>query len=371
MTGATPTHPIDSFTTNDAAIVALATLAEWDLVPDAGEMLPGEIQDLADTLTAAGFTTVGEIRANPTNALRTLTEVKIRKYTVRKNDRPSLKQAANPVTPQDGCEPDSPAMHDLHRKRNLLVALLAALALAASSDVDAAIAPLPVLRPRRTMHTHRPLCPDENLLTRILVTDSAVRPRGLQGATTYALVEGSATPGETTAVRVSSFHDLAAPRRFHLPGSTRQILMPYDEAFSTTSLPRRQQRVAREGELSSWGSRIVTMRLSQLRGRTGGELDPHTYVAYRGTHPAGGEKATQSAHPVIDRVLKRAGLYHHEDLTAKSVTTYAAAVAAARGDRDTAIALLGESEHRAKRLLTNPLPRQATRRATPRFRSAA
>jgi hypothetical protein len=195
-----------------------------------------------------------------------------------------------------------------------------------------------------------------------------------RGADWYfeSIADGGATPGETTGVRVCDLNRPQAPSGFDLPGSTRTIPLPYDPTYATDKLPQRQLRAARTGQLDDWGSRIVTRQLTALTRAAGEELDPTTRISYGGGHQPGGQQATMSAQRVIDGILVKAGLYHLADITAKSVSLYAASAAAARGDRQTALTLTGETEHRTRRLLTTDLPRPTSPRPTaPRFRRAA
>lgn len=361
----------DDLALADAALLTLATWRNEQLLPIGGEDLPSELQRLAESLTGHGYATLRDVRADPTAALQQLTSLPLVAYKPRKKDTRSLREARHPLTVKDG-QPGTEDMHRLHRQRNLLAALLATPELAAGGNLDAALATMPVLATRRTMHTFRPFTADEMLLCRLVATAAARRPRSLQGATTFALADGGATPGETTGVRVCDLDRWQAPRDFALPGSARTIPLPYDPTYATDKLPQRQLRAARAGQLDDWGSRIVTRQLTALAQAAGGEPDPATRISYGGGHQPGGQQATMSAQRVIDGVLVKAGLYHLADITAKSVSLYAASVAAARGDRQAALALTGETEHRTRRLLTTDLPAPAASRpATPRFRRAA
>ncbi len=361
----------DDLALADAALITLATWRNEQLLPLGGEQLPTELQQLAAALTGAGYASLGDVRADIAGALQQLTGLALTWYKPRKKDTRSLREARDPLTVKDG-QPGTEDMHRLHRQRNLFAALLATPELAAGGNLDAALATMPVLAIRRTMHTFRPFTADEMLLCRLVATAAARRPRSLQGAATFALADGGATPGETTGVRVCDLTRTPAPSGFALPGSVRTIPLPYDPAYATEQLPQRQLRAARTGRLDNWGSRIVTRQLTALARAAGGELDPTTRISYGGGHQPGGKEATMSAQRVIDGVLVKAGLYHLADITAKSVSIYAAFVAAARDDRQAALALTGETEHRTRRLLTTDLPAPAASRpATPRFRRAA
>ncbi|MGY1713087.1 hypothetical protein ACI78R_01380 [Geodermatophilus sp. SYSU D01106] len=361
----------DDLALADAALLTLATWRNEQLLPIGGEDLPSELQRLAESLAGHGYATLRDVRADPTAALQQLTGLPLTPYKPTQKDTRSLREALHPLTVTD-CHPGSEDMHRLHRQRNLLAALLASPELAAGGNLDALLATMPILAARRTMHTFRPLTADEVLLCRLVATAAARRPRSLQGAATFALADGGATPGETTGVRVCDLDRRQAPSGFALLGSTRTIPLPYDPAHSTDELPQRQLRAARTGRLDDWGSRIVTRQLAVLARAAGGELDPAARVSYGGGHQPGGQQATMSAQRVIDGILVKGGLYHLADITAKSVSLYAAQVAADRGDRQAALALTGETEHRTRRLLTTDLPKSAgPRPATPRFRRAA
>lgn len=152
--------------------------------------------------------------------------------------------------------------------------------------------------PRTPLRRGRPLCDDERLLLRVVVTQQLARTRRSdRQAACYVLAESGCTVGEVSTIRPS---DVEA-----LPEGWR-VLAPGDQARDQRWLP-----------LDEWQSSVLH---HLIEARDPGDDSP---LAYRGRHLPGSPAANMSSHGVLDRLLIRAGL-KRTDTTATSISRTAA-----------------------------------------------
>lgn len=176
--------------------------------------------------------------------------------------------------------------------RNLLVALIVHMAMAAGKDPKKALQGLPKVMAEngesgRAAHDDEILLLRLRALHRLTRTGTAKLP-----AIQYILVEAGAFPSETTVVTMSDF-DLTSPDEatVTLPGvGTADIRA----ARRTVALPR-------------WAVDPLTAALHDLDTRSHGGT-PEQPVAYRGTRAPGGHKASATASGNLARLIREAGL---------------------------------------------------------------
>lgn len=154
--------------------------------------------------------------------------------------------------------------------------------------------------PPRGARVYRPLTDDEVLLCRTSSRLGASGSRLLHRAVAWALGEATGATSEIGAVRIVDVDNRTRPRWV---------------TFSDSG-----HHAARRGELSQWGSRILSRRLEQLRAAG---ADEHAVLAYSGTGPAGQYLAQASVCTQLTRVLAAAGLQDDPGVRARSLRGWA------------------------------------------------
>lgn len=155
--------------------------------------------------------------------------------------------------------------------------------------------------PPRTSTAARPLTDLEIALGRVASRLGAAGGSSLQRAVCWALAEATAVTSEISHIRLGDLDDLEEPRWVRLPGTTRHD--------------------ARMGELSEWGSRIVSRHVAAL------QMTPHwsstTLLAYRGRGKAGQAAAQAAVCNAVGAVLTSASLSEESDVRPGSVRNWA------------------------------------------------
>ncbi|WP_168676626.1 tyrosine-type recombinase/integrase [Cellulomonas septica] len=154
--------------------------------------------------------------------------------------------------------------------------------------------------PARTSTAARPLTDDEVTLCRVAARLGAAGSTSLQRAVCWALAEATAITSEITQVRVGDVDDAAAPRWVRLAGTKRAR--------------------GRLGELTDWGSRVMSRQLEMLHERGAGS---HTLVTYRGAGAPGQHVAQAAVCNAIGEVLTAADLAAEPDVRPTSVRNWA------------------------------------------------
>jgi integrase/recombinase XerC len=154
--------------------------------------------------------------------------------------------------------------------------------------------------PARTATGARPLTDAEVTLCRASTRLGETGSRTLQRAVCWALAEATAVTSEISAVRVGDLDDLEAPRWVRLAGTRRHD--------------------PRLGELTDWGSTIVTRQVALLRQQ---RCTPATVLAYRGSNVPGEAVAQASACNAVGAVLALADLAREPDVRPASVRNWA------------------------------------------------
>ncbi|MGB8650072.1 MAG: site-specific integrase [Mycobacteriales bacterium] len=189
-----------------------------------------------------------------------------------------------------------PELATQHGRRNALRTLYRTLRclglLANDPTLDLALPP-------RSLRAARPLTDDEVTLARASAPMSRGRS-GLMRTVAWALGEATAVSSEITTLRVCDLDNPQAPRRVVLPGTTRHD--------------------PRLGELTDWGTAIVSARVEQLRRSGQGQ---QALLAYGGAAPPGGAKAQASVCNSLRDVLDAAGLAAEPDVRPGSLRHWA------------------------------------------------
>jgi hypothetical protein len=302
---------------------ALAAADRWTQL----QLLPSEqlefvtrtLDVLAGSAAGHGVATVGELAPRATSLIAELSGV----HSLIVNHPPDVVDL-------------------IHEYRNVLAALVATSAWSAGSTPADAIRLLPTLTRRTLLKPGRPIYDDERLLLRLLASYQASRGgRRLIGAVRYVFADAGAAVKEATVITLDDLDDLNDPRQFHAPGY--------------------RDRDPRPIPLDNWGASIVILVVSyclhtpKARGRLG----------YTGDKVGGSPPASTSAQKSVNRLLDKAGLLNHKDITAASVTFAAADLVAQQGGDNAAQALLGRRDRTGldrdlRRVGTKPSPQPST-----------
>ena len=209
----------------------------------------------------------------------------------------------------------------LHRARNLLAALCCTAVLLGDFRAHRLLAVMPRLGRRTMLARGRPLCDDERLLMRLIVTCRLQlgRSHHIAGAK-YTLAEIGATPGEVTAIYIDDLDDPRHPTCVRAPGN--------------------RDREERTLHLDRWQSEVLGLIATTQAGH--GDLD--LPLAYHGDKKPGSSEANMACHRSLDILLNQAGLWQQEDVSASSITFSAADRIERQKGPEAAIRALGRTK---------------------------
>ncbi|MGO4604517.1 tyrosine-type recombinase/integrase [Terrabacter sp. 2YAF2] len=154
--------------------------------------------------------------------------------------------------------------------------------------------------PPRSDTSARPLTDTEVILCRAATRLGEAGTTTLQRAVAWALGEATAVSSEISTIRLADLDDPDSPRWVHLPGTRRHD--------------------PRLGELSDWGTRIVTRQAQVLRSR---HAPATTLLTYRGSGTPGQAKAQAAVCNALGAVLDLAGLSSEPDVRPASLRNWA------------------------------------------------
>lgn len=154
--------------------------------------------------------------------------------------------------------------------------------------------------PPRTNRPSRPLTDDEVLLCRVATRLGRAGSGSLFRAVVWALAETTAISSEISTLRVDDLNSVKNPRWVRLPGTRRHL--------------------ARDGELTDWGTAIISRHLAAL---TAEHHPGTTLLAYRGSAEPGQHTAQASTCNAIRAVLDATGLAQEPDVRPASVRNWA------------------------------------------------
>ena len=195
---------------------------------------------------------------------------------------------------RDGREPQ---LTTKHARRVALHSLYRALRDLGITDRDPAI---DVSLPPRTTRSARPLTDDEIVLCRTSARLGRAGAASLQRAVAWALAETTAITSEISTIRIRDVNDPIAPRWVRLPGTKRAD--------------------ARDGELSDWGTVMLTRQIAYLRGIG---ADEDTLLTYKGAGRPGQHVAQAAVCNAIAATLETSGLADEADVRPASVRNWA------------------------------------------------
>ncbi len=189
----------------------------------------------------------------------------------------------------DGGQPE---IATLHARRTALRAFYRAARTLNLTDRDPT---MDVMLPGRENKSTRPVSEEELLLLR---TASLLNGAG-RASVVLALAEATAVTSEITAVKICDIDDAKNPCAVRLSGTARHR--------------------PRVGELTAWGSQVLTRRLAELRssGR-----DENALLAYGGSKPTGGAKAQASVCNALGELISSVGLDDQQGIRAGSVRAW-------------------------------------------------
>jgi integrase len=153
--------------------------------------------------------------------------------------------------------------------------------------------------PPRTATSARPLTDVEVTLCRTTARLGEAGSVSLHRAVTWALGETTAVTSEISAIRLSDLDDPANPRWVRLPGTRRHD--------------------PRLGELTTWGSTIVTRQADLLAKH---RKPPSTPLTYKGQAAPGEAGAQASVCNAIGGILKAAALAQEPDVRPASLRNW-------------------------------------------------
>lgn len=184
-----------------------------------------------------------------------------------------------------------------HTRRNSLRMLFRTWRELGLSDGDPT---LDLSLPARSDTSARPLTDTEVILCRGATRLGEAGATALQRAVAWALGETTAVSSEISTIRLADLDDPDSPRWVHLPGTRRHD--------------------PRLGELSDWGTRIVTRQAQVLRSR---HAPATTLLTYRGSGTPGQAKAQAAVCNALGAVLDLAGLSSEPDVRPASLRNWA------------------------------------------------
>ncbi len=155
--------------------------------------------------------------------------------------------------------------------------------------------------PARTSTAARPLTELEITLGRAASRLGAAGGSSLQRAVCWALAEATAVTSEISHIRLGDLDDLDEPRWVRLPGTTRHD--------------------PRMGELSDWGSAVISRHVATLQ--TAPNWSTATLLAYRGRGTAGQAAAQAAVCNAVGAVLASVSLSDEADVRPGSVRNWA------------------------------------------------
>lgn len=190
-----------------------------------------------------------------------------------------------------------PQLATKHARRVALHSLYRALRELGITDRDPAI---DISLPSRTTRAARPLTDDEIVLCRTSSRLGRAGAASLQRAVAWALAEATAITSEISTIRIRDFDDQSAPRWVRLPGTKRAD--------------------ARDGELSDWGTMMLTRQIAYLRSIG---ADDDTLLTYKGAGRPGQHVAQAAVCNAIAATLEASGLADEADVRPASVRNWA------------------------------------------------
>lgn len=185
-----------------------------------------------------------------------------------------------------------PEIATLHARRTALRAFYRAARTLGLTDQDPT---MDVVLPGRDNKTTRPVNDEELLLLR---TASLLNGAG-RASVVLALAEATAVTSEITAVRICDIDDAKNPCAVRLSGTARHR--------------------PRLGQLTPWGSQVLTRRIAELRSRG---CEAGALLAYGGSKPTGSAKAQASVCNALSELISNVGLDDQEGIRAGSVRAW-------------------------------------------------
>jgi hypothetical protein len=187
----------------------------------------------------------------------------------------------------------APEIATLHARRTAVRAFYRTARALGLTDLDPT---MDVFVPGRKSRATHPVTDEELLL---LQTASQLKGDS-RSAVVLALAQATAVTSEITQVRILDVNDGEDPRTVKLAGTARHR--------------------ARLGQLTPWGSRVITRRIHQLQE---GGADEMTLLAYGGLAPAGGAKAQASVCNALGELIQSVGLNDQAGIRPGSIRAWA------------------------------------------------